>query len=160
MKYLIKIHIFDIYHHKYELCFPSRSLVPKVSPKFNNSENCFARAFKARIYEKHFFPRQNTHSMFLLQHAYFYIYDNHKNLHNLNSQMLSSMKHLFQQIYRKAAYVGVLHTTTGNSIKFYTFSYTHILRKKEFRDFFSVRVPFNKVHNVNEFDLLYMQKNC
>lgn len=113
-------------------------------------------------------PRQNTlrRCSFPSRHAYFYIYDNHKNLHNLNSQMLSSTKHLFQQIQQKAAYVWVLHTTTGNSIKFYTFWRTHeMFRKGKSWDFFCccccwVQRPFNKVHNVNDFDWLYMRKNC
>lgn len=65
---------------------------------------CFASAFATKF---NHFPRQNFKEENLWKFfdknspsilpAYFYIYDNNLNLHNLNSQMLSSTKHLFLQ---------------------------------------------------------------
>lgn len=67
--------------------------------RFCQIHNFEIRSFLARVLKREFmkesFQPNTLRCSFALEHAYFYIYDNHKNLHNLNSQTLSSMKHLF-----------------------------------------------------------------
>lgn len=113
MEHLIKfIHILNIYHHKYESLLLRRLV--HLQPSFIIS---LKGNFKTRM----FLWKTKISFSLASKHAYFYIYDNNKNLHNLNSQTLSSTKHLFQHGNIREC------TTlcTGNSIKFYTFLYTH-----------------------------------